>query len=251
VLLNLADIINEYDISVRHGIYGWRVRHAVIADIVTKYKFHDVAEFIALFEQVIDNLSPTYEIEVRTINEICNFDTGLARIPDRQVQNRLLRRIISVAPGERVPRHRLIRNLIDDEQFDLAETEIRVFEKDLGKDGPVARYQVTLLVARALHTRGLTNSDRLVILDKAKALIRSAQERFSMNRSLYATFCDIGLHIYRLSEDRAVFDEALQRLKRAETNLGDPEITKMIRSYEKRMVVSVADRPVSDGRLIS
>lgn len=36
-LVNLVDIIHEYSISEREGIYGWKGRHPVITDIVTKY----------------------------------------------------------------------------------------------------------------------------------------------------------------------------------------------------------------------
>ena len=45
-------------------------------------------------------------------------------------QNVLLRKMMSIAPAERVPRHRLIRNLIELNEFDRAETEIRLFQHD-------------------------------------------------------------------------------------------------------------------------
>lgn len=234
LLGHLADIVMEYDLAEKESIFGWQTRHAVIAGIITAYKFHDVGEIITLFERVIDNLQPSYEIERRTINEICNLDTGLARIPDREVQNRLLRRLISMAPGERVPRHRLVRNLIDDGHFDLAETEMRVFERELGRDGPVARYRVSLLIARALYTKGLADSDRRVILEKGKAEALSAVDRYGNNRSVYAVYCDIGLHLARLTGDRTTIDDALERLIKAETRLADPEITRMIKRYERK-----------------
>ena len=100
---SLTDIISEYTIDEKEGIYGWRARHGVIADIVTRYKFSDINKIVELFERVIVNLRPTYDIEVRTIRELCNIDTGIPRIPNRETQNRLLRMMMSVAPGERVP----------------------------------------------------------------------------------------------------------------------------------------------------
>jgi hypothetical protein len=60
-----------------------------------------------------------------------------------------------VAPGERVPRHRLIRNLIESGAFEKAETEIRIFNKDFGPDGPVHRYRVNLMVSRATRMLGI------------------------------------------------------------------------------------------------
>ncbi|MGF7001581.1 SIR2 family protein [Paraburkholderia sp. GAS32] len=103
-LVSLTDIVMEYSITEREGIYGWKCRHNVIADIVTRYKYPDATEIAGLFERVIDCISPSYEIEIRTIRELCNVETGLPRIPDKVVQNKLLRKMMSVAPGERVNR---------------------------------------------------------------------------------------------------------------------------------------------------
>jgi len=130
-LAGLDEIISEYDVNAREGIYGWRVRHHVIAGIVAKYKFGDIARIVDLFTKVIDQISPTYDIEIRTIRELCNIESGLAVIPDKHIQNNLLRAMMSIAPGERVPRHRLIRNLIDMGEFEKAESEIRILKRTL------------------------------------------------------------------------------------------------------------------------
>jgi hypothetical protein len=98
ILSGLLGIISEYEINKREGIYGWKVRHDVIAAIIARYKFYQLEQQIELFGRVIDNISPTYDIEVRTIRELCNIETGLPRIPDRNVQNNLLRRMMSIAP---------------------------------------------------------------------------------------------------------------------------------------------------------
>jgi hypothetical protein len=234
VLNRLEDIVDEYEVSDKLGIYGWRTRHSVIASIIAKYKFSDQHEYEKLFEKVIDSLSPTWEIERRTINELSSFETGIRRLSDGRAQNRLLRRMISVAPGERVPRHRLIRNLIDQERFDAAETEIKVFESDLGRDGPVARYRALLMMRRALHTPGLTDRDRLVMLEDAFAQAIASQDRYSNNKNVFYVACEIGLQIVKFKNDFAPFDDALRRLKAAESRLEDPEISRQIRSFERR-----------------
>ncbi len=135
LLHNLTDIITEYNINEPLGIYGWRCRHTVISAIVTKYKFQDLEKVIKLFDDVIDKISPTYDIEIRSLRQLCNIESGITRIPDKNEQNRLLRKMMSIAPGERVPRHRLIHNLIDQGYFEKAETGIRLFNKDFGADG--------------------------------------------------------------------------------------------------------------------
>ena len=234
-ILDLLDeIILEYDVQPREQIYGWRVRHPVIAGIIVRYKFSDTSAIGKMFDDVIGAISPTYEIERRTIREICNVETGIPSIPDKRHQNKLLRKMISIAPGERVPRHRLIRNLIDLEEFDQAEAEIRLFKNDLNQDGPLARYRINLKVARARSTPGLLTEDRRVMLQQAEKLAVSFVERYNHNRSVHSAYCEVGLEVFKLTGEAFVFDDALDRFKEAEAKFADPEMTKAIARYERR-----------------
>jgi hypothetical protein len=235
VLLNLTDIITEYDVNTREGVYGWRVRHNVIASIVAKYKFYEIEKLIDLFSKVIDNISPTFEIEILTIRQLCNIESGIATIPDKSTQNTLLRRMMSVAPGERVPRHRLMRNLIELGEFEKAESEIRIFEKDFGKEAPVTRYRISLMIARATNTPGLMHEDRVVILNNARELAVAAVGRYESNKYVLATYCDLGVETFRLTGSHEVFDDAMATMKKAESRLGDPDITKMMVRYRRRI----------------
>ena len=234
-LSNLTDIIHEYVISEREGIFGWRGRHNVIVTILTKYKFHETSKIVDLFESVIDSISPTYDIEVRTIRELCNVESGLPRIPDKDIQNRLLRKMISIAPGERVPRHRLIRNLIDKGDFEKAEGEIRIFEKDFGRDAPVTRYKLRILVGRAVETPGILTEDRVAILMQARDAALVAIGRMPENRLILSVYAEIGIALCRLNGNYEVYDDAMLRLKSAEGTVGDPEISKLIRRFERLM----------------
>lgn len=235
ILDGLVDIITEYDVDVRESIYAWRARHTVIANIVARYKFSDTDKLVALFEQVIRSLLPTYDIEVMTIKELCNIDTGIPSIPDKETQNRLLRMMISTAPGERVPRHRLIRNLISGGEYDRAETEIRVFESDFSLDGPVYRYKVDLMVARASRSPGLMKEDRITILEEARELALMGMNRFGLNKSLLAAYGELGVEYYRMINDYGVFDDALARLRDAAERLGDPDVGRIITRLERRI----------------
>lgn len=233
-LVNLVDIIHEYTISEREGIYGWKGRHPVITDIVTKYKMTDEKEYYKLFETVIDNIIPTYDVEIRTIKQLCSFDSGISRFPDKHVRNKLLRKMISIVPGERVPRHRLIRYLIDVNQLEKAETEIRLFENDFGTEGPLERFKIILLLARAEKTSGILDEDRMAILEMAREKAVKAIERYKNNKNILKTYCDVGIEIYRRSHDSSVFEESMRNLKAAETRLGDPEITTSIIVFERQ-----------------
>ena len=233
LLDSLTDIVSEYNIDERRHVYGWRGRHPVISAIVTKYKFNEATRVVDLFELVIDNTLPTYDLEVRSLVDLCNIDTGIPRIPNKETQNHLLRKIVSVLPGHRVPRHRLIRNLTDLGHFDQAETEIRIFEKDFKKtDAPVARLRVELLVARAIETSKLAREDRLAILDQAREKALLGIRRHGQAKAVFAAYCSVGLHILQLSGNPDVFNDAMVKIKEAEKRLFDPDIANIIRRYE-------------------
>jgi hypothetical protein len=240
-LSHLTDIISEYEISAREGVYGWRGRHAVITGIIAKYKFNDNDKLIDLFEKVIDSISPTYEIEVRSLRDLCTVQFGITRFADRQIQNRLLRRMMSAAPGERVPRHRLVRNLIEMGEFDQAQTEMRIFEKDFGRDGPVVRYRIDLMVARATRSAGLMTEDRLAILGEARELGVTAVRRYENNVQILSAYCHVGIEIYRLNGTLEVFDEAIRCFRDAERRVGDPEIGRVASRYERKLAGQIVD----------
>lgn len=234
-LSNLAEIIHEYDVDTKEGIYGWKVRHYVIAGIIAKYKFYDIEKIIDMFGKVIDNISPTFDIEILTIRQLCNIESGVSRIPDKAVQNNLLRRMMSIAPGERVPRHRLIRNLIELGEFEKAESEIRIFEKDFGKDGSIVRYRISLMIARASSENGLPVEDRLVILEQARELAVGAVTRFESNKYVLIAYCDLGVETLKLTGRYDVIDDAMSAMKKAESKLGDPDITKKLIYFQRRI----------------
>jgi hypothetical protein len=235
ILDRLTDIVTEYTIDAKKHIYGWSGRHPVISSIITEYKFTEVAGIIALFDRVIDNILPTYDIEIRSIRELCSLDSGIRRISDKRIQNRLLRKMISAAPGERVPRHRLIQNLIDIGEFDQALTEIRIFDKDFGSDSPVARYRINLMVARATRSPKILTEDRLTILEQARELAVSAIRRYNYVPRVFSAYCEVGIAIYRLSGKPDVFEDAIRQLKEAESRIGDPQVTRSMRRYERQM----------------
>ncbi len=246
-LINLVDIIHEYTISDREGIYGWRGRHPVITGIVAKYKMADEKEYYKLFELVIDNIIPTYDVEIRTIKQLCSFDDGISRFPDKHLRNKLLRKMISKAPGERVPRHRLIRYLIDVNELEKAETEIRLFENDFKTDGPLERFKIILLLVRASSAKGILSEDRMAILEMARDKAISAADRYKNNKNILKTYCDVGLEIFKRTADPAVFEDASLKLREAEARLGDPDITSSLimfeRQYSQAQSQSAEDQP--------
>jgi hypothetical protein len=215
----------------------------MISSIVAHYKYSEVDKLVALFEKVIDTASPTYDVEVRSMIELCNIQTGIPRIPDKETQNRLLRKMISLLPGQRVPRHRLIRNLTSMGQFDQAQTEIRIFEKDFRPDAPVARLKIELLIARATETEGILLEDRMTILGQAREAAIRATNRHANSSAVFGAYCNVGLNILRYSGAREVFDDAMAKLRRTQERLADPDIGLIVRRYERLEANIMSLRP--------
>ena len=234
-LLRLQDIIHEETQNEREGIYVWHGRHKIIMNIIAQHKYYDTEKRFDLFTRVVDGLLPSYDIEIRTIRELCNVETGLATILDMKDQNVLLRKMMSIAPRERVPRHRLIRNLIELEQFDSADTEIRLFENDFRADAPVVRYKINLATARAVRSRGLLDEDRVVLIERAAGMAAAAVRRFRSNKAILTAYCEVGISAAQLTGSSNIFDIAIAEMKEAEERVGDPDISRLIANLEARM----------------
>lgn len=232
ILEELTEIISEYTINEKHGLYGWKGRHEVIADTITKYKFSDENERYNLFDRIVRNLNPSYDIELRTIRDMCDISTGIGRISNRSRQNVLLRRMISMAPAERVPRHRLTYNLIEAGDYEDAETEIRIFERELKIDMPMLRHKVRLRIRRAEQTKGLMDEDRASIIRDAASIAEFGVQKFSADKNSYRTMFDVGVAYLRLTGKWVYFDVAMEKARDAEKILLDPDLRRLINRFE-------------------
>ncbi len=234
ILENMTDIIHEYTIDEKEGLYGWRGRHSVVAEILTEYKYSDQKETYALFENIIKSLNPTYGIEIRTMRGLCDMKAGLGKIIDKDKQNYLLRRMISIAPGERVPRHRLISNLIDEGKYEQADTEIRIFENELKLDAPTQRYKIKLQLRRAEHTKGLMQEDRATIVAQAANIALDGIRKFPEDKNSYSIYCEVGYVHLRLTGKYEIYDDAMRQIREAEERIMDPELRRIISAMEGR-----------------
>lgn len=233
VLSDLEGLIEERTISDRHGIYTWSVRHGIIAEIVSKYKISDGEDFYNLLETAVDNLNPTYEIELKSMDEICSPRGGFGRVPNKNKQNILLRKMISLAPRRRVPRHRLITNLIALQEYENAQSEIRLFENELRLDSPVHRYKIKLRIERARHSQGIMDEDRAAIIQEAAALAEAGIEKFPHDKNMYDIYLQAGVAYYRYTAEREMFESAIQAAQNAYQRILDPVLQRTISHYER------------------
>jgi hypothetical protein len=129
-----------------------------------------------------------------------------------------------------------LRNLIALGEYDQADTEIRLFEKDFrSADGPTTRYRIDLAVARAIRSPGIMHEDRVVLLEKAHESAAAAAERFAFNKAVLTAYCEVGLAVKKLANRDDVFVDAISQLKEAEDKTGDANIGRRIARLEARM----------------
>jgi GTPase SAR1 family protein len=232
-LLGLTDIVIEKP-NRGHGIYIWKGRHKVISDIIKKYKFSAESDFVKFLDHTIDSINPVYKIECGALLSMCSPNGGIGSVADKEIQNRLLRRVISTIPGEKYPRHRLIRNLIELDKFDIADTEIRIFKSDFGVDAPVERYKSMLLIRRATNTKGILKEDRVAILEQANSKILRDLDRFPSQKYIRFTYCDLGIAFEKIAHDISYFDDAIAHLEEFYDANPEPEIANRLSKYMNR-----------------
>jgi hypothetical protein len=226
LLTQMEDVIAEYDIDHRQGLYGWSARHDVIANIIATYKFADQEELLRLLERLIDGLNPTIHIERETARAIASNEMGIARLTSLDQQADLLQRLIQAVPGERIPRRRLIRLYLRENQLADAERVISAATKDLGSDDIITTYRSVLALRRAEVTSGLLDEDRHAMLLEAERLAKQCVGARPFDRHNYVALADVGLAMARRFSDLRVLDEAIDAMVEMESEIGDPEFVR-------------------------
>lgn len=81
ILDNLDGLVEEFFIDKRNGIFGWRGRHPVISNIIADYKFADPNDIFDLLRRTIQTLSPSYDVEIATMRQLCSTDREFGGSP--------------------------------------------------------------------------------------------------------------------------------------------------------------------------
>jgi hypothetical protein len=231
-LHGLSGIVEEYDIDPNEGIFGWRTRHLVIARKITDYKFSGIIELGDLFDRIINNINPSIHLEIQSIRDICDSEYGIGRLNDAQMRIKLYRQLVALAPGERIPWHRLIRELLN--EGELADTEyvIRDAEEAAGVDSPIDRYKVRLLLVRAEKTLRISNEDRLALVRRAHELALKNVARYGWDKFSYYTLCDVAVQLVGRGENAQILADAIAAAREAGERILDPDMPRRLRRYE-------------------
>lgn len=234
LLAGLTGIVDEYDIDNRDGIFGWRTRHLVIARKIMEYKFSGALEINELFHLIVNNLNPSVSIERQSISHICDAENGIGRIADPQLRLALYRKLTDIAPGERVPWHRVIRELLnlDNPSVEEVEYAIRDAESAVGNDAPLSRYKVRLLMLRSQSTPGISQGDRAALLRRAYEVASENIAKHTWDRHSYKMLCQVALAMHEKGWDTGLLSEALNRTRQAAAEICDPEMDRDIQHFE-------------------
>lgn len=206
------------------GIYLWRTRHEVIADIISKYKYADPVERAILYKDVIETANPTFFVEQRSIRELCTNDKGIAGLPDPDERVALYRLVSTIMPADRVSRHRLIRELISAQNLGDAEAELKIAIKELGLDPPFQRYKVKLLIERS--KQALQPVDRKALIRQASDECERGVERFKDSKYMYFITADVAEEWYEVTGEKGMLEWAAQIVRGGYDELHDPDIIK-------------------------
>ncbi len=243
-LLSLLEgLVEELDISPENGLYAWQTRHPVIASTIARYKYANQDELFNLLKSVASNLNPTVYIELRTIRDLCS-DQGIGRLTDPHRRLEIYQSLISMAPGERIPRHRLIGELLRLGNLNGAEHAIRAAEREVGLDSPISRYSVKLALERAFVTPGIMDEDRKALLYQASSLALKGIDRNKQDKYGYFAYADVGRALAERFAEYGVLDDAILQMQAAAEVILDPhflgELT-LLEQERQRMVQSAGE----------
>ncbi|MCT2084613.1 SIR2 family protein [Microbacterium enclense] len=235
ILDSLTGVVSEFDIDVRGGYYGWETRHREIAKTIAQYKFANQEELDRLFVSLIDAINPTIRLEVDTARSLCTEEFGIDRLTDTLRQVELLRKVVKLLPGEQVPRHRLIRHLIDQDRLDEASAELRKAQQVLRPNPVLSRYEVLILSRSAEHAVGLLYEDRVAMLLDAHGRAVKMVQRYADDMHCYNTLADVALRLADRGGLLAPLEEAVEKLRDAEVRTLDPQVSETRARYEAEL----------------
>lgn len=232
ILSQLSGIVSEFDIRPVDGLYGWETRHRVVATTIARYKYSQQEELDRLFENLIESINPSIRMEIEMARALCTEEFGIDRIADASRQVELLRRVVSLLPGESIPRHRLIRHLIDQDRLDEASHELRKAFDEIRMNPVLARYDVLLLMRKSELTPGLLPEDRVAILLDAEAKARQVITRYPDDMHSYRIAGDAAIKLAQARVGTGPLEAVIALSREAEARILDPALADARRRME-------------------
>ena len=231
-LESLEGLIEEYDDRSSEGIYVWQTRHRRIAEIISKYKFSDPEERVRLLHKVVEHVNPSVQLERRFVGDLCNSDYGIRGLPNPEDRIDLYEMLVKIDPTHRIPRHRLISELLNRGELELAAVTIADAEEAVGSDPPIQRYKVLLTLEQSRQEE-LLPEDRRALLRVAKQDAERGIQSFKDNKYQYFVYNDVAVEWFTVTGSAEWLNESVKLLRRAYESLLDPHIREEAESAER------------------
>ncbi len=224
-------VLIEFERDSRvEGAYVWKTRHPKIAAIIAESKF-STKEKIDIFENIIRTINPASKIERQFCAVLCSSEIGIESLA-KSDQTQIYQLLCDALPGERVPRHRLIRNLIREKRFGEAEIAIAESRDSRINDSVIFRYDVDLNVAKAEHLDFLDANDKNNLLETAVGKATNSVSRRPQDMHNYDSLCKASLAYALNGGDHEIFYSSVETLKAAFQEIGDELMVTWIAKYE-------------------
>lgn len=213
ILDRVKGVLEQRCVSKRDGIYVWRTRHPVIAQVIARYKYHDQGELYFILRKIVDSLNSAMLLDRYIIPNLCDTEWGIGRLTDTGRQVELLE-LLCERSTNRVPWHRLIAIWLD-QDLPTAEVTVRRAIKAVGLDSPIARYQVRLVLAKADELKRIGTNDYVALILEAEDRAREALGRWSDNKYSYLSLLEVGEALQRATGSTRVLEDARDEIASA------------------------------------
>lgn len=222
VLRRTKGVLDQKLVDSREGIYVWRTRHRVIAQVVAGYKYHDQDELYFILRKIVNSLNSAMLLDRYIVPSLCDTEWGIGRLADMDRQIELLETLCQRS-SSRIPWHRLIAVWVD-RDLSRAESVIRQAEGAVGLDSPIARYKARLLVAKAGDLKRLGTDDYIALLLKAEDLAREAIRKWPDNKYSYQTLADVGEALLKGTGNGRILQDAVIEMADAYDRILDDQL---------------------------
>lgn len=238
VFARMDGLIQERDLVAKEGIYLWETRHRTIAELLTQYKYAEPAEYLKLLQRICDGLNPAFPVELDSVSELCSAEYGIKRVAKREDRLRLYESLIRVAPTEHIPRHRLIRELIDDGLIAEAEAALEVAVREVGPDATFQRYRIMCLIKRS-QAEALQRSDKIALLNRARDEAQKATNRYQTNKYVFFIADEVAREYHYLNKaDTTWLEASIASMQEAFERTLDPDFAPRIN--ESRRIIRLS-----------
>ena len=222
VLDRTRGVLHQKEVDRRDGLYVWRTRHPVIAQVIAKYKYIDQDELYFILKKIVESLNSAMLLDRYVVPNICDTEWGIGRVQDADRQVKLLE-LLCERSSNRVPWHRLISIWLG-RDLALAESTIRKAIAEVGMDSPIARYQVRLTLAKSQELMKLGTEDYIALILDAETLSRDALRKWPDNKYSYLSVMDVGEALFAATGNSRVLEDVIEAMSGAYDEILDDQL---------------------------